>query len=623
MLQKRVAIKEFFVKDYCNRDEGTSYVVVGIKSKEPLVDKLKKKFLDEARAVSRFRHPGIVQVSDVFEENGTAYYVMDYIEGRSLKDIVKSEGRIFEPRALKYISQVAEALKYVHARNRLHLDVKPGNIMVDGSDNAILIDFGTSKQYDEESGENTSTLLGYTPGYAPPEQMSKSVVKFLPATDVYALGAMLYKLLTGKTPLDANDRISGDTLGPLPAGTSNSVCCAVSAAMSLDKRQRPQSVEEFLGILSVDDSEKTHLDEDRQESVQMRKIPTSRKKPKIRNKKKFWTVLSLSVIGVLWLFYSVMWWSVGFTCGERFDSSGYHGTYDYDTDARKGFGRLIEPYGRRYTGEFKDDEFHGHGKLTLADKSYFEGIFKNGAPYIGSWFNKDSSLMGIVSEGFTSVDLGLGVRWAVSNLGATSISDYGDYFAWGEISSKPEYTEENSLTLGKDIGEISGFLQYDAARVIRHGGWRMPTAEEMIELVEKCEWKLGSMDGKNGYIVTGVNGNSIFLPFAGWKRLSWLNTEGEGGFYWTSTPDSNDFNRSSYLQFENDLSPGLYAGNRYYGRSIRPVIDNPKIADVRANRIWKVIDELDTLKGVPGGWIIKQAQLGRIKLEREKYLGLF
>ena len=201
----------------------------------------------------RLRHPGIVRVSDVFEENGTVYYVMDFIEGRSLQAIVEEEGRLPEHRALKYVRQVADALRYIHGHNRLHLDVKPGNIMVDGSDNAILIDFGTSKQYDEESGENTSTLLGYTPGYAPPEQMSKSVVKFLPATDVYALGATLYKLLTGKTPLDTNDRISGDTLEPLPASTAVSVRRAVSAAMSLDKRQRPQSVEEFVGMLAACD----------------------------------------------------------------------------------------------------------------------------------------------------------------------------------------------------------------------------------------------------------------------------------------------------------------------------------------------------------------------------------
>ena len=249
MLQKRVAIKEFFVKDFCTRNENTSYVVVGIKSKEPLVDKLKSKFVDEARAVSRFRHAGIVQVSDVFEENGTAYYVMDYIEGSSLKDIVRSEGPLSERRALKYIFQVADALKYVHEHNRLHLDVKPGNIMVDGSDNAILIDFGTSKQYDEVSGENTSTLLGHTPGYAPPEQMSKSVMNFLPATDIYALGAALYNLLTGKTPPDANDRISGTMLDPLPASVSDCVRRAVEESMRLNKSQRPQCIEEFLAIL--------------------------------------------------------------------------------------------------------------------------------------------------------------------------------------------------------------------------------------------------------------------------------------------------------------------------------------------------------------------------------------
>ena len=151
----------------------------------------------------------------------------------------------------------------------------------------------------------------------------------------------------------------------------------------------------------------------------------------------------------------------------------------------------------------------------------------------------------------------------------------------------------------------------------------MPTVEEMTELVEKCEWELGQLDGKNGYIVTGVNGNSIFLPFAGWKRFSWLNTEGEGGLYWTSTPDPNDLDRSSHIHFENDCFPGIQKGNRYYGRSIRPVIDNPKTTDVRENRIWKVIDELDTLDGFNMTWVEKQAKIGRLKVKRSKFLGLF
>ena len=250
LLEKRVAIKEFFVKDFCNRDEMTSQVTVGTLSKSTLVDKMRRKFLDEARGLCKLHHRGIVSVSDVFEENGTAYFVMDYIDGKSLSEIIHEEGTMSEARAAYYISHVAEALRYVHENNRLHLDLKPGNIMIDSHDNPILIDFGASKQYDEAGGENTSTLMGKTPGYAPPEQMSNCVVKFTPATDIYALGATLYKLLTGETPIDASLRISGETLTPLPAGVSPSTRATIEAAMSMEKRRRPQSVKEFMDMLA-------------------------------------------------------------------------------------------------------------------------------------------------------------------------------------------------------------------------------------------------------------------------------------------------------------------------------------------------------------------------------------
>ncbi|MCD7721395.1 MAG: serine/threonine protein kinase, partial [Prevotellaceae bacterium] len=198
--RSRVALKEFFISDFCNRDEGTGTVSLATKSKRELVEKLKGKFLDEARSVFRMQHEHIVRVMDVFEENGTAYYAMDFIEGQSLADMVRQRSSLPEGEAVGYIRQVADALAYVHSLNRLHLDVKPGNIMVNKGGKAILIDFGTSKQYDEVSGENTSTLMGRTPGFAPPEQMDNSVGKFIPATDIYALGATLYKLLTGITP---------------------------------------------------------------------------------------------------------------------------------------------------------------------------------------------------------------------------------------------------------------------------------------------------------------------------------------------------------------------------------------------------------------------------------------
>ncbi len=260
MLHKRVAIKEFFPRDFCNRDSSTNQMVVGALSKKALIDKLRGKFIDEAQAISQMKHPNIVSVSDIFEENGTAYYVMDFIDGQSLSDMVNTRGHLSEAEAKKYILQVADALKYVHSLNRLHLDIKPANIMVDGEDKAILIDFGTSKQYDELDGENTSTIVGNTPGYAPIEQIGNDVVKFTPATDIYSLGATFYKLLTGTTPPGANLLASGEELTPIPDTISPNVRKAITQAMQTNKNKRLQSIENFLGLLVENVSEETELD---------------------------------------------------------------------------------------------------------------------------------------------------------------------------------------------------------------------------------------------------------------------------------------------------------------------------------------------------------------------------
>ena len=250
VFDEKVAIKEFFVKDFCNRDENTSYVTVGTNSKKALVEKLKNKFINEAKSIRKLHHNGIVKVSDVFEENGTAYYVMDYIEGRSLSQLIDEKGRLTETETMRYIRKISETLKYVHSKGMLHLDIKPGNIMIDEEDNPILIDFGTSKQYDEESGENTSTLLGKTPGYAPPEQMANVVMKFTEATDIYALGATMYKMLTGITPPDSSLRSSGIVeLESLPREVDKDISAAIYKSLSLNKKHRPQSIEEFLEML--------------------------------------------------------------------------------------------------------------------------------------------------------------------------------------------------------------------------------------------------------------------------------------------------------------------------------------------------------------------------------------
>ena len=262
LLDLRVALKEFFVSDFCNRNEDTGNVSVGTQSKMELYGKLKKKFLEEARSLYKMKHPGIVRVIDVFEENGTAYYAMEYIDGESLGDLVKRKGKLPEAEVVGYIRQVAEALKYVHSLNRLHLDIKPGNIMLNKDGKAVLIDFGASKHYDDETGENTSTLLGInTKGYAPVEQVNQSFRSFSPATDIYALGATLYKLLTGITPPDANLLMAKEkVLTPLPSYISPSTRHAVEAAMQLLRKNRPQSVKEWLAILI--DEEETNVEID-------------------------------------------------------------------------------------------------------------------------------------------------------------------------------------------------------------------------------------------------------------------------------------------------------------------------------------------------------------------------
>ncbi len=269
MLDTRVAIKEFFPKMFCNRDDNTSHVTVATNGNRELVAKLRKKFYEEAKAVFQMKHHNIVRVIDIFEENSTAYYVMEFVDGKSLNDIVKERGALPEAEAVGYIRQVADALKYVHSLNRLHLDIKPGNIMVDRNGKAILIDFGASKHYDDESGENTSTLMGVnTKGYAPVEQSTRSFSSFSPATDIYALGATLYKLLTRITPPDANLLIAEElTLQPLPQSVSSSTRNAVMAAMSLRRKKRPQSIDEFLSLLNKvtssaqDASEETETEE--------------------------------------------------------------------------------------------------------------------------------------------------------------------------------------------------------------------------------------------------------------------------------------------------------------------------------------------------------------------------
>lgn len=245
-LQRKVAIKEFFMKDFCDHDEATMTMSAPSSGSNRLVEQYKKKFIKEARNLARLHHPNIISVIEVFEENGTVFYAMPYLAGGSLQDYVANRGPISEAQAMKYVRQIASALKYMHEDQHIcHYDVKPANILLDDKGNAVLIDFGISKNYDAAGHETTTTPVGMSEGYAPIEQYQQNVEEFSPASDVYALGATLYFLLHGKRPVSAVQRVGGIRL-EIKSSLSYSAKEMIKASMVISKSERSQSVDLFL-----------------------------------------------------------------------------------------------------------------------------------------------------------------------------------------------------------------------------------------------------------------------------------------------------------------------------------------------------------------------------------------
>ncbi len=258
-LNRKVAIKEFFMKDMCYREEDTNQVYY-ISSDRNFVDNFKNKFIKEAQTISSLNHRNIIRIHDTFEENGTAYYAMEYIDGCSISDILKQQGKLQEDVAIQYIKEVAEALNYIHSKHINHLDIKPSNIMVRQVDNSVvLIDFGVAKQYDLLTDEGTtSTPVGVSHGYSPLEQYSDGGVQnFSPQSDIYALGATLYTMVVGEKPPHAVS-ISQNGSPTIPNTISPNIRNAITAAMKLKRSERPQSVSSFVNILNgLDCNEET------------------------------------------------------------------------------------------------------------------------------------------------------------------------------------------------------------------------------------------------------------------------------------------------------------------------------------------------------------------------------
>ena len=515
-LNRRIAIKEFFMSDYCERDGGTPRVtVVGTYGNRQLVERFKQKFIKEAQMIAGLdgvKH--IIRIYDVFEENNTAYYVMDYIEGGSLRDFVMQRGRLDESTARRYISQLADALSVLHSRRIMHLDIKPDNILLkDGK--IVLIDFGISKHYDQWGNATTTTPVGRSKGYAPIEQYQQGGVQsFSPETDIYSMGATLYFLLTAQTPPEATLLVTSPI--SFPPYVSSNMRTAISKAMQPSKNDRPHTVGNFvllLGHLSTKQEiskYKTVYDEEK--VAHIRQVVQSHKKADSNvsaRKMLKWAIISLVAIAILAILIQSAtfigrnrYWKLLDADSTNIDSIDVEHVDDIDQSTVKTLVKDIQ--------------------LSCPDENH---------PH--------------------AIDLGLpsGTKWACCDLGVSHPSQLGNPFEWGLTNSNSRdivddenypYTDKDNkphcYSIGRNVSaaklwnnnstydgtDISN-TQYDAAANIWGGDWKMPNHIQGFELVNKCKGLYYDKNGVIGYLIIGPNGNRIFIRSRYAKAFRWLS----------------------------------------------------------------------------------------------------
>ena len=466
---RTVAIKELFLSVQGVNDRlGSSVIVPNIRNKQMFEQQISK-FKKEAKRIMSLHNEHIVPVYDLFDENDTAYYVMEYVEGESLADKMNEMGHPFSVEEVQNIfPQILDALIEIHSHQILHLDIKPGNIMIDSNGLVKLIDFGASKQLTSE--ETALTGFYFTRGYAPSEQTGMLFNKFGPWTDLYAVGATMYNLLTSKSPthFDIEDFAPSE----IPEDNLGLMYLLINWMMQPKRQDRPQQV------LAV--------------------------------KQRYY--VELVKIGVLSIISDRLGRQITKTTGEDVDlQKDLHASTTQcnaiQKDIEETFGVDVSDVPLTFDylvvavltslGLYILDEEGGDDEAT---------IYENSPKY-----TKDSQT--IIVNNHDAVDLGLSILWATMDIGSSSEKESGEAFLWGDSDGgKTQKVKGSSWSRwfsgAPKINNICGNAQYDTATCLWGEGWRMPTGREFQELAEKCTWEIEDYDHVK---LTGPNGKSILL----------------------------------------------------------------------------------------------------------------
>lgn len=469
---EKVAIKELFIKGVCGRSTDSTGISISLTENQRAFSSQQEKFIKEARRLRKLSNPHIVRVHNLFQENGTSYYVMDFVEGESLSARLKRTRKTMsESELMLILPQVLDALECVHSEGIWHLDLKPANIMIDAKGNVQLIDFGASKQLRNANGDSlsTSSAMAYTPGYAPSEQMEQNIEKFGPWTDLYALGATMFNLLTMQQPPSPSD-IDEDSRSALklPSNISKKTERLIFWLMKPNRTMRPKSVAEVRQFLAeapdnISASGNASREEVDNDTVVKNKKPTVKPEQKKvakpegngmikkivvaavavcciggaivavnslgggeEKKTEVTTIVEDSVTmktvtdhpiivtsgpdnmrqysytGELADSLGALPNGKGFAKFEKYGSipaSIYEGKFVNGVcEDKTGTATMTFTSGDKYVGTFKGG-YYDNGKYILADKSYFEGTFKDGSPYNGKWYTSKGVFDGSVVNG--------------------------------------------------------------------------------------------------------------------------------------------------------------------------------------------------------------------------------
>lgn len=241
-----VAIKEYLPREIATRKEDLQVAPISEDEEESFAWGMER-FLDEARTLTRFRHPNIIGIRRFLRAHGTAYLIMDYCAGDSLDKILERETTLSSNAIRKIFRPILDALEEIHNAGVMHRDIKPGNIYLRADGSPVLLDFGSARQALAQHSRSLTAIV--SPGYAPIEQYSSRGNQG-PWTDIYGLGATLYRCVTGQRPMDASDRIFDDELVPATraaSGYSRDLLELIDTALRLKPEDRPQSISQWLG----------------------------------------------------------------------------------------------------------------------------------------------------------------------------------------------------------------------------------------------------------------------------------------------------------------------------------------------------------------------------------------